>query len=360
VGLSLVGCDGFFVKETTGTGTTTGGTTGSYAYVSNNATNTSLLSIYALSAGTLTSSSTFSLGYAPSSLAIVPGNTYLYAANPASLAIFAYSIGSTGSLATANSGSAVALSIDAVSMDISPDGKWLFALNGIQQSLSEYQTNSSNGTLTLVATINYVAANGLTVLPSSIRVAPSGGFVVASLGTGGDLIFPFTTSTGALGSYVSLSPPTASEGDYSAALDANNFLYVARTTGLAVYSLSTTGVGTLVSGSPFATGNASRSVLLSSSSAYVYTANLTDATISGFSIGASGALTALSGSPYASVPSVSVLGRDNSGKYILAGGYDSSAGLKLYTIGTGGVLSAGGSVATGTSTSVPMVMALTH
>jgi hypothetical protein len=184
--------------------------------------------------------------------------------------------------------------------------------------------------------------------------------VVASLGTGGDLIFPFTTSTGALGSYVSLSPPTASEGDYSAALDANNFLYVARTTGLAVYSLSTTGVGTLVSGSPFATGNASRSVLLSSSSAYVYTANLTDATISGFSIGASGALTALSGSPYASVPSVSVLGRDNSGKYILAGGYDSSAGLKLYTIGTGGVLSAGGSVATGTSTSVPMVMALTH
>ena len=69
----------------------------------------------------------------------------------------------------------------------------------------------------------------------------------------------------------------------------------------------------------------------------------------------------LAGSPYDSVMSASVLGVDNSGKYLLALGYDKNIGLQMYVIGAGGgltpVLS---NVATGTVATVPAVMALTH
>jgi len=93
----------------------------------------------------------------------------------------------------------------------------------------------------------------------------------------------------------------------------------------------------------------------------VYVANQRSGTISAFSIAGTGALTNLAGSPYDSVTSASVLGVDNSGKYLLALGYDKNIGLQMYAIGAGGgltpVLS---NVATGTVTTVPAVMALTH
>ena len=363
-GLMLTGCGAFFVYPGTGTGggSTSGGTTGSYAYVSNNASSSTALTIYALSAGTLGSSSTFALGFSPQTLVITPSNKYLYASNTSSSAIYAYTVGTAGLLANDNSGNAVAVSVDAVAMDVSADGQWLFALDGIQQAVLQYKIDSTTGLLSLVSSIPYTVPQGSILTPASIKVAPSGAFVVAALGTAGDLIFPFTTSTGAINAnYVLLSTGSAQVGDFSVALDSNNFLYVARTTGLAVYSLSSAGTPTLVTGSPFATGSAPRSVLLSSTGNYLYVANQTDGTISGFGIGSTGALTALAGSPYQAPTTVTALGRDNSGKYVLAEGYNGTAGLTLYTIGSAGALTASGSsVATGTSTSIPVVMALTH
>ena len=53
--ISLAGCDGFFVKPgSSGSGSTTGGTTGSYAYVTNRVSSANSLGIYALSGGNLT------------------------------------------------------------------------------------------------------------------------------------------------------------------------------------------------------------------------------------------------------------------------------------------------------------------
>ena len=70
-------------------------------------------------------------------------------------------------------------------------------------------------------------------------------------------------------------------------------------------------------------------------------------------------LTALS--PTASAPAaVRSLGFDKSGTYLLANGYSSTGGVQLYTLGSTGTLTAASSVATGTTTTVPAVMALTH
>src|ERR1700712_1649265 len=126
VGLALTGCGAFFVYPGSGSGgSTSGGTTGSYAYVSNNAKSSTALTIYPLAAGTLASSSTFALGFSPAALVITPGNKYLYASNLATAAIYAYTVGTTGLLANDNSGNAVAVSVNAVAMDVSADGQWL-------------------------------------------------------------------------------------------------------------------------------------------------------------------------------------------------------------------------------------------
>jgi 6-phosphogluconolactonase len=59
---------------------------------------------------------------------------------------------------------------------------------------------------------------------------------------------------------------------------------------------------TAVTGSPFAAGNGSQSLAFDASGSYLYVANLTDNTISGYSLNTStGALTPLANSPYAAL-----------------------------------------------------------
>jgi 6-phosphogluconolactonase (cycloisomerase 2 family) len=150
-------------------------------------------------------------------------------------------------------------------------------------------------------------------------------------------------------------------GDYSVALDDNNYAYIARTNALAVYSInSSTLAYSQQDSKSYTSGMVPRSVVLSSSGGYVYTANEGAGTISAFAIGTSGALTEETGSPYAGPTNVSALGVDNSGNYLVAAGYDSSAGVQLFSIGAGGALTHVDSVGSGTSTTDPTVLALTH
>ena len=57
---------------------------------------------------------------------------------------------------------------------------------------------------------------------------------------------------------------------------------------------------------------------------------------------------------------VGAIGRDSSGDYLVAAGYNATGGIQLFSIGSGGALSSIGSQASGITTSVPVVMALTH
>ena len=60
-----------------------------------------------------------------------------------------------------------------------------------------------------------------------MKVAPSGQFVVAAIGTAGVLVFPFNTTNGSISTaYVTIPTGSATVGSYSATLDKNNILYV--------------------------------------------------------------------------------------------------------------------------------------
>jgi hypothetical protein len=116
-----------------------------------------------------------------------------------------------------------------------------------------------------------------------------------------------------------------------------------------------------------------KSIVLSSGYSYLYTGNETDTTVqaSGGSLSefsqSSAKLTSL-GIAIGSPVEVYSLGRDNSGKYIVAAGYNSSTnGMILYTIGSNGALTQASAVTTAAPVpngaglpTYPAVMALTH
>jgi len=376
--LLLAGCGKFFVCEGkascpstgNGGGGGTGDTTTDYVYVSNAAKGSTYLSAYDLSAGKLTAitSFPFQLGYIPVALNVAPSNKYLYvasipiASNPG---IYRYTIGTDGSL----SGGTLLITAAVSSMDISPDGGFLFAMSTDGRTMNEYQVNTSTGTLALAST--FVVGQGLTCAllgtPGSqsctVRAAPSGAFVVVALGTAGDAVFPYTSASGISANYALIPSGTTTgspSGDFSVALDGQNFAYIARTNALAVYSLDASGAATLRDSQPYASGTTPRSAVLSSNGGNVYTANEGTGTISGYTIGSRGGLTAITNSPFTGPVSVSALGVDKSGGYLVAAGYSSSNGVQLFSMGTTGTLSLVDSAGSGTATTYPAVLALTH
>ena len=359
----LTGC-GFFPATTTSSGTGTGSGTnssGDYVYVVNQTTDT--LSGFLVGTGSLTSIGTVALaaGLTPTSVAVTRPNTYVYVAGNGAISCFA--IGSGGALTAVSGGGAAAIA-NFVSLDTSPDGQWLFALDSITLTIYLYKINTSTGALTLSATPVYGVPGVGTVLPRSIRVSPNGAFVAVALGSGGDLVFPFTTTTGVLGASNNLAIPAAYT-DNAAVFDATSaYLLIARASasgsGVATYSVNSAGALTAV-GTLAASGNAPYAILLDSTGAYVYVANRGDATISGYSL-AAGSLTALGSSPFGSGSGVGALARDNSGKYILAAASGGGSDLTLYGFDAviPGKLNALAAMASGTDPAGSVALATTH
>jgi 6-phosphogluconolactonase (cycloisomerase 2 family) len=307
-------------------------------------------------------SSPLSVGYPPTAAVATPTNSFLYTAGPG--AIYVYTINADGSLTTSSAGSTVAI-VNVAALAVSPDGNWLFGLDRTTSVVDQFQINKSTGSLTSVAATPYSVTNA-TVVPKDIRVAPNGALVFIALGTGGDVVFTFDTTSGALVSSQVLAPPSTTTSDNGLAIDSTTtFLYIARSGtsgGVAVFSIGAAGALQSVTGSPFATGTGPSAVVLDSTGKFVYVANRTDGTISGFSIGTGGALTALSGSPYASGKQVISLGIDQSGTYLLAAAFGSSPDLSMYSFDTvtAGRLNLATSTATGTGTTGAIALAMTH
>ena len=372
--LSLVGCGGGFfppLTTTTGGGSGSGTNTGNFVYVANATTSTVAGFSLATSTGgvaslTAISGSPVALAASPSALAITPANTFLFVAVTG--AIYAYSINtSTGVLSLANGGAAAISSLGVVSIDISPDGQWLVALADDGATINEYQINASNGTLSAVTGAQYTTFGNVAALPKMIRFAPNAAYVAVALGTGGDLIMPFATSTGLFGtSYQQLTTGDTRTGDNAIVIDsASTFVYMARsgtTNGVAVYSLGANGVPTAVAGSPFAAGGGPFALQIDSTGKYLYAANRTDGTISGFTIGTGGVLAALGGSPYASGSGVTALARDNTAKYLLAAAGGGAPDLTLYSFDTTvpGKLVSATTTASGVDPAGSVAVAATH
>jgi 6-phosphogluconolactonase len=259
----------------------------------------------------------------------------------------------------------------APAMAVSPDGQWLIVLDGTTQQLDIFQINSSTGALTSVTSpVAYSTTSGVWQ-PSDIRISPDGTLIFAALGTAGDAVFTFNTTTGVATSSQGLTTGNTATGDFGLAVSPKTtYLFIARSGtngGVAVYSIGSGGVLTPVTGTPFAAGSGTFSVILDSTGTYVYAANRTDGTISGYTIvpGATTAglsLTQLNGSPYTSGSGVQALGIDSTGKYLLAAAVGGAPDLTMYSfdIPVPGKLDPATSVATGVDPAGAVAVALTH
>jgi 6-phosphogluconolactonase (cycloisomerase 2 family) len=250
-------------------------------------------------------------------------------------------------------------------MDISPDGQWLFALDGNGVTIDQYQINSTTGLLSSAAGASY-KITGATVVPRAVKVSPNGDYVFVALGTAGDLVYSFSTTTGLLTSSQQLAPVSTTTSDNALAVSpTSSTLYIARSGtsgGLAAYSIGNNGALTSVSGSPFAAGTQPYSVVVNNAGTDVYVANRGDGTISGYGVASSGTLTALTGSPYTSGPAVTALAADKTGDYLLAAANGGAPDLTLYSFDSvvSGKLDLTTTAATGTDPTGPVAIALTH
>jgi 6-phosphogluconolactonase len=367
---AVVGCAGFFppINGTGGSGGGGGSTTGNQVYVANQAT--SSIGGFVIGTGTLTAVSGLPLaaGYKPISMVVTPGDGLLYVG--AANGIFVYFINTNGTLTGPTTGSQPA-GVFATAMAVSPDGQWLLVLDGTTQQIDIFQINYTTGALTSVTAPATYAIQSGTWQPSDLRISADGTLIFAALGTGGDFVFTFNTATGVAVSSQYLQTGNVATGDYGLAINATaTYLYVARSGtngGVAVFSIGSAGVLTPVTGTPFAAGTGTFSVLLDPTGTYVYAANRSDGTISGYTI-VPGATTAalslkpLTGSPYTSGAAVQSLAIDKTGKYLLAAATAGDPDLTMYSFDTAvpGKLDTATSVATGVDPAGAVAIAATH
>lgn len=370
VGLTmLTGCDGFFPPVVP----VPPGSTGNYVYVANatgttaSGSNAATGTVTGFAVGTATlkavPSSPLVLGYIPVAMAVTRNNKFLYVATQGN--INAYTINSDGSLSASSSGTGVAI-VNVVSMDVSPDGQWLVALDGntLQAQVDVFQINTTTGALAAVSNGTLAIPNAV-INPRMVKVSPNGAYIFAALGTGGDAVFTFNTSTGAAIGVQKLAVSNQTSDNGLAVDKASAYLYIARSGtggGVRAFAIGSGGSLNEISGSPFASGGQAYSVILDNAGKYVYGANRANGTIYGYTIGAGGALAALGGSPYTSGSLVTSLGTDSSGEYLLASAFGGSPDLSMYSFDTTtpGKLDLATSTSTGTAPTGALAVALTH
>lgn len=364
----LVGCSNFFVcQKASCPSSGGGGSSSNLAYVANATAGSNYTSGYDISGGTLTvaTSAPYNLVNTPTAMVVSQNNKFLYAASTDVTIglIKGWAIGTGGALTQLSSGNALATQATIGAMDVSPDGQWLIAANVIdgitQPTLTPYQLNTSNGTMAAGTALLYTAPAASAVY--SLKVAPSGQYIAMAMSTGGVLIFPFNTSTGVIGAPNRISFTSSSVGAFDVAIDSNNYLYIASTGNIVTYAVSAAGVPANAAVGTTATASGGPFSIALDGTSYVYAAaqNGSSNLIYCFS-NSKGVLTALSTATIAAPSTTTKLAVDSSKTYLLAAGYDTTAGLRMYSIGTGGNLSSLATAGTGTTTGVATAIALTH
>ena len=368
----LGGCSGFFDKTSDDdTGGDTGTGTGNYLYVANAGSNT--VSGYQISTtGTLTAITgtpvTVTDGtnkYAPTALTVTRNNRYLYVGT--SQGIVGFKIGTAGVLSKVADGQLLGGAVASVtSLDTSPDGKWLIALYtdiaGTTLTVTAY-TIASDGTIAPNVSGTPYGSTGV-IVPHEVHITPNASYIYATAGLEGTLIYKFSTSSGIVTFQDRLKPVDGSTGDISLAISSDSSrLYLARTgttEGLTQYAIGSSGSLNRV-GDRYTTGNQPYSVLIDNSGKYVYVANRSDNTISGYVISSGGALTVAASSPYSAGDEVTALGAESKGNWLIAVANSGTPDVTLYGFDSAtdeaGRIYTVGSANAGTT---PMALALTH
>ena len=203
--------------------------------------------------------------------------------------------------------------------------------------------------------------------PTHLAFTPNDNFLYVSLGTFGVVILNFDSSTGVLtNNNQVLKPRQANDTMRGLAVNSTGtFLYgvEAGINGVRVLAInSTTGALTESSGSPYATGAGPWAILIDSTGSYLYVANRTAGTMSGYLVSASGALTQISGSPFTAGTNPIDIAEDNTHTYIGVVNAGGSPDLQTYTISssTPGALQAYKSTATGTDPTNALAIVAAH
>jgi 6-phosphogluconolactonase len=356
----LSGCNGFFVYPGSTSTSTTGGTSsGDYAFISNSASGSTYIDGFQISSGTLvaTTGSPAQLAFVPSAMVVTPNNNFLYVAS-ASGGLYGYTIGSGGSLAVMNSGTELQSEYSA-SMVVSPNGNYLFSLNSDGLTIEEYAIGTSGG-LTYESEITLSNVNtSLPLTAAGIAMAPSGEYFAVALGQAGFETYTFDQSTGGVSEASQTTPSSNTVGAYALAIDSNNDLYVAETGTVYAYSVNTSGIpnGTPVSTQSSNTGPFSIA-LKGTSYVYVGGENSSSSPIINTYANSSGVLSSATAS--VGPATVSALAVDNTGGYLVAAGFNATNGIQLFQIGSTGAITSVNSAASGTTTGVPTIIAMTH
>jgi len=371
--LALSGCGNFFScegKADCGTGSSSSGSnTGDYVYTTNASTSLTAIAGYSISStGTLTalSGSPFTVSTQPTSLAVNPANTFLYAAsaNSSYPGIYVYSLASSGVPSNANSGTPVNDGNPVYSMVVSPDGGWLYTieLSGVGYVIGQYQLVSGIPQAPTTIAMQSGATCVALTATCSITVSPNENFIIAVAGNTGAILYPYSSSSGVTSAANPGSIASASgNGDFSVVVDTSNYAYISKTTSIESYLInaSTSSIGissSSLTSTNFTSGETPHSIL--TSNGYVFTANPGNSTISSFTATA-GVLG--TGAEVRGPTTVYSIGVDNSGKFVIAAGKDPSIGLQAFSIGTGGALSnLNQNFKTNTGSSFPIAIALTH
>jgi 6-phosphogluconolactonase len=366
--LLLAGCGDFFNKD--GGGGVGGGSTGSYTYVG---TQSGVLVGYSVSTtgalATLSGSPNQFATAGINSLAVTPANTFLYA-GVAGIGVYGLGIASGTGVTTLINTNALVQDVAPSALTVDPSGKYLLVAglaNGAA-AVGEYTINS-DGTITEIqgspVSITFPTGTDTTNLSvQNIVVAPNSSYVFVTLGQLGVAPLPFNTS-GALSANTQIITPKATSGisnqDLGLAVNsASTALFVGETNvGVRVFTIAASKF-TELSGSPFKAGGQPRSMTFDGTGDYLYVANASDSTISGYSVLASGTLTALTGSPFSSVGSQPyTLALDQSKKFLFSTNLLGGPDLQLFSFDstTAGKLDPG---ATATNASQAAAIASTH
>ncbi len=201
----------------------------------------------------------------------------------------------------------------------------------------EFSVNQSSGALVIPSGQNDTPIPNTT---GGILSDPLERFVYVSDSAADNvLVFEIDAASGQL-SPTSTSPSTGGTGASGMAADSTGkFLYVANSgsNNISAFGVDASGNLTLLSGSPFAAGNAPMSLALSPSNNFLF-ASSSSAEISVFAVGSNGGLTAIAGSPFAtSGGSSSWLAMHPSGQFLFAVTNNNS--IAAFTISSNGSLS---------------------
>lgn len=366
--LLLAGCGKFFPPlSSTGTGSGSGSGTssvGDYLYAGNLGTNPLSIAGFVLANSALSTitGSNWSVSLEPTALAVTPDDSYLYMGSAAG-GIYVFTIGSSGALTLANNGAPVATGVEPVVLRVDPTGKFLLGADAFAGEAYVFQIGTG-GALTSINS-SLVTLNA-SVAATDLEIAPSGSYVFVSCGTAGIYSLSFNTTTGALAQINNPLPPKqTADADYGMAIaPSGSYLFAAETgiSAVRVFSISTSGVLTEVSGSPYSTGTGPYAVLVDSTGSYVYVTNRTDGTISGFLLSGTGALTAISGSPFTTGKLPSAMVEDKTDTYIAVLNAGGSPDMQIFKFNatTAGALTSFATATTGTDPTDAISLAATH